>query len=1399
MSDELTEIKSEVNLDSSEADSEVSSHIQIDDILKSLSAINSSPQSNSAPKIEIVPEVIKFKHTYPNVPVTKQIQIINKGNVLEHFSISVSGDKAFNSSTREVDVRPSSTYPLYISFMPKKVMNYNASLIVEGRKSMALPLIGSCVEHPLGFPSPEDSVWSFSHQPQTHKILFSNSSTTDEIKLQLSTNSPLFSFSSSEISIKPAKTKTVSLSFEPDSSFIGATPSVKLVSKPFGIFVTIPLKVSSQKESKTLNFGTAIVGKQLFQEIPTESQYKEPELKPPFSFEKHFSDESLCVLCFSSKEPGTYSATIELCGRRYILVATSIPVPYDITIQRKLAKDPFKFKNTTNETVEYTITPKSIYYILEDNVFTLKPGKSKILKLDESQLTTSIPPPISLTQNDDQTIELEIICRFKNKTLTDIFNFPIYCNPLFLGETYSSEFNSNFYSSSANNTTNSILLNRKVNPNSIRQKSIENQPAYIYNAQDKTASTINSSSITSPIKDSHLRKPALHNEDDSALYSTSSNNDDAQQNSYYSSSYITSAKQKYDSSSQPPRQNRKENRYTSSSALDTSGISPKNKTQQVPRNTKRPNKSSAPENNDGNSFTKTEDNSILTRLSSFQATTSISPLKNENSQSLHSLKPPVCYSLSEKAGKQIKCSFISFPQVSPNEEKTYQILLDCFADFELDVPSWIKLDPYQELQNSIPITLHCSYDSFKKLPNNVHEIYSTMIIRQTSNPYNQQIEIPVFAYEGASNLVFSEYITVNRNRASFKVKNIGTRTAFLCLSTQDELPFEINVMASAKVIKPDEVQSFDFIVSDKCPTDFNIPIAIHYGDEIIRQIRTFYQRTAGKVDQYFSLVFQNIQTESEIDFISPFIHLFKQSSINVLFKKLMHKSVVHLVKGKEAPKQKMEMWGNSQQSTNTVTQQQNEESAKAGQFISDAILNSQKQDELIMSSSAARRKKELISSSHDDQKLTSAASTKTNQNQLMSSQQPNDQQLSSTASRGTRISLPPGERTSNKTQSASHAQKESIYNSSSSRRIESETLLTSQHQNEQALSSVSASSKAVRNTASAYSSHQINDQSANSTASTKKTNSVHSEQKLSSNQEKDSISEDASQASSRKGILTNQTNKDIQRPITDIDSEYSYYTSEIEAKEREKESIRAKQNKRNKYKDDFSSGSYSEEPMNQRAHQTESTYTYTSSLASETEPPPFDVDKDSLDFGFLLKGENQTIDITISNETDHELKLSIRPQNPQMKSNAFTYPSSLKVRRNGTAKLPVEFNAYASKVFKDAITISAGTSYSFDVTLYAGCFVEKETEIEFPVTTAGVTRHSNVKVTNRCKNKITVLVEAPEPFHSPFAEFTVDPMSYVLCPIDFTPEQPGKYEGVAIIKSELGTLTRIYLTGVCYE
>ena len=174
MSDEETEIKSEVNLDSSDAESALSSHLQIDEILKSISSLNSSPQINFPPKIEITPEIIKFKPTYPNVPVTQQIQISNKGKALEHFTINISGDKAFTCSTSEINIKPSSTYPIFLSFLPKKVQSFSASLIIEGRKSLALPITANCLHHPLVYSPENDKVWTFTRDPQTHQILFSN-------------------------------------------------------------------------------------------------------------------------------------------------------------------------------------------------------------------------------------------------------------------------------------------------------------------------------------------------------------------------------------------------------------------------------------------------------------------------------------------------------------------------------------------------------------------------------------------------------------------------------------------------------------------------------------------------------------------------------------------------------------------------------------------------------------------------------------------------------------------------------------------------------------------------------------------------------------------------------------------------------------------------------------------------------------------------------------------------------------------------------------------------------------------------------------------------------------------------------------------------------------------------
>lgn len=427
---------------------------QVEELLQGLSFRNSEDlkmdsilQNRSFPPVvDMFPSIIKFQHTFPNVPLSQKITLSNNGRASEHFRISISGDKVFSVSEREIEISAGTTYTLFITFTPKTIELYNGSLIIEGRKSIVAPITGHCINSPFGYPSQNSDVWNFPREVTQKELRFTNDSISLELPVKLSVNSDLFILSADEFVIPPKKQVIVSLHFSPLASMIELDPYISIDCDVTGDKVKIPLNIAAPQSKKILNFGIGIVNKPLFYEVETSQPYQIPTVPWPFSFEQDFSDDTLAVFRFSSTKPGTYSGSIELCGIEYQLNASSIATPYEIAIPRRFPKDPFTFKNISGNYAKFSLNPLSSNFIFNISKFELRPNQ--VIELNM----------ISKNPSDEENLSVEVKCEINDKTVTDNFDIRTKDVPSFLN---ASQVNASFDQNSSEQESDNDLLASK--------------------------------------------------------------------------------------------------------------------------------------------------------------------------------------------------------------------------------------------------------------------------------------------------------------------------------------------------------------------------------------------------------------------------------------------------------------------------------------------------------------------------------------------------------------------------------------------------------------------------------------------------------------------------------------------------------------------------------------------------------------------------------------------------------------------------------------------------------------------------------------------------------------------------------------------------------------------------
>jgi hypothetical protein len=90
-------------------------------------------------------------------------------------------------------------------------------------------------------------------------------------------------------------------------------------------------------------------------------------------------------------------------------------------------------------------------------------------------------------------------------------------------------------------------------------------------------------------------------------------------------------------------------------------------------------------------------------------------------------------------------------------------------------------------------------------------------------------------------------------------------------------------------------------------------------------------------------------------------------------------------------------------------------------------------------------------------------------------------------------------------------------------------------------------------------------------------------------------------------------------------------------------------------------------------------------------------------------------------------------------------------------------------------------------------------ELRFPSCELGAVVRAQLRVSNRANKKMRMNAKTEPPFNCPCPEFEVNPMSYVLMPIRFMPNESGEYQGRVEVVSSDGRSFQIQLSGLCVD
>lgn len=212
-------------------------------------------------------------------------------------------------------------------------------------------------------------------------------------------------------------------------------------------------------------------------------------------------------------------------------------------------------------------------------------------------------------------------------------------------------------------------------------------------------------------------------------------------------------------------------------------------------------------------------------------------------------------------------NFIPFFQIESKNINSYSFTFSGVKFIEIEAPEWIEAPSIA--QEAKPLSFIC-YDCPESTAGSEIALIS---------PDQKEYTLPVIAYRGKS-----EIHSYMLEPGQLQVFNKGIRPGFVCFSLHDSDNEEILVSPSAAIILPNTSQIFTF--------DSGESIIMHSGDEILRQIKQFYNPNS-----FYTVSFDDIETRDEIEKISDTLEQITSKDFSKVFKEYIKVEEIDLTKG----------------------------------------------------------------------------------------------------------------------------------------------------------------------------------------------------------------------------------------------------------------------------------------------------------------------------------------------------------------------------------------------------------------------------------------------------------------------------------------------------------------------
>jgi hypothetical protein len=329
-------------------------------------------------EVSVFPTSIRFPNSFPGMSTTQRIILANNGVIDERFKLSLTGDDGFIINESGIVVSPGGTSAVNVSFVPGHVSLFQASLIIEGRTSIVIPLTGHCVPSALELPPLDSPHWEFPKLSGDRLIPIINRAFFLSLAVDFSSDSKAVIVSPVHMDLAPRTRQDLKLIMNPDILEHDETPSITVVSPKTGEHFSIALCRSGPKPCSILDFGTVSIRTPVDKTLRLAYPKVCPNVAWPFSVtnrDPNGIQQNSFIFRFCANKSGKFCFRLSFEEFDIELVATAVDTPYKIRTSSK-GFGAFVLKNISEEpiTLSLAIFPPSC--ILDVTEASLRPREA---------------------------------------------------------------------------------------------------------------------------------------------------------------------------------------------------------------------------------------------------------------------------------------------------------------------------------------------------------------------------------------------------------------------------------------------------------------------------------------------------------------------------------------------------------------------------------------------------------------------------------------------------------------------------------------------------------------------------------------------------------------------------------------------------------------------------------------------------------------------------------------------------------------------------------------------------------------------------------------------------------------------------------------------------------------